>query len=331
MVINIDVNNFDAIKIGLASSEKIKSWSNGEVRKPETINYRTLKPEKDGLFCERIFGPTKDWECYCGKYKRVRFKGIICERCGVEVTRSNVRRERMGHINLAAPVSHIWFFKGVPSRMGYILDISPRDLEKVLYFDSYIITSVNKKAIKTDKEKIKKLTEEAVEHAAELHELRLKEIQENKDDLLKRYKDGDELREIDAIEDEEINSEKDLEVKIAKIVKEAEKLIEEEKEIYKEEIDLIKRANTFFLNIEEKMLVSDEALFKKMKEIYKDYFTGGMGAEAVKELLKNINVKEEVELLKEIIKESKGQKRNRAIKRLKILSVLIFTKIKPKN
>ena len=329
MVINIDVNNFDAIRIGLASSEKIRSWSNGEVKKPETINYRTLKPEKDGLFCERIFGPTKDWECYCGKYKRVRFKGIICERCGVEVTRSNVRRERMGHISLAAPVSHIWFFKGVPSRMGYILDISPRDLEKVLYFDSYIITSVNKEAIKADKEKIKKLTEEAVTHTAELHELRLIEIQENKDDLLKRYKNGDELKEIEAIEDEEINSEKDLEAKIAKIAKEAEKLMVEEKEIYQEEIDLIKRANTFFLNLEEKMLVSDEALFKKMKEIYKDYFSGGMGAEAIKELLKNIDVKEEVELLKDIIKESKGQKRSRAIKRLKILSVFIDSVNKP--
>ena len=165
MVINIDVNNFDAIRVGLASPEKIKSWSNGEVKKPETINYRTLKPEKDGLFCERIFGPTKDWECYCGKYKRVRFKGIICERCGVEVTRSNVRRERMGHISLAAPVSHIWFFKGVPSRMGYVLDISPRDLEKVLYFDSYIITSVNSQARQTDKERISQLPEEAVEKA----------------------------------------------------------------------------------------------------------------------------------------------------------------------
>ena len=121
----IDINNFDAIRIGLASSKQIRDWSSGEVTKPETINYRTLKPEKDGLFCERIFGPTKDWECYCGKYKRVRYKGIICERCGVEVTRQKVRRERMGHIDLAAPVSHIWFFKGVPSRIGYLLDIAP--------------------------------------------------------------------------------------------------------------------------------------------------------------------------------------------------------------
>jgi DNA-directed RNA polymerase subunit beta' len=142
----IDINEFDAIRIGLASSKQIRDWSSGEVTKPETINYRTLKPERDGLFCERIFGPTKDWECYCGKYKRVRYKGIICERCGVEVTRQKVRRERMGHIDLAAPVSHIWFFKGVPSRIGYLLDIAPRELEKVLYFAASIVTHVDVEA-----------------------------------------------------------------------------------------------------------------------------------------------------------------------------------------
>ena len=134
-----ELNTFDAIKIGLASPEKIREWSRGEVKKPETINYRTLKPERDGLFCERIFGPTRDWECHCGKYKRVRYKGIICDRCGVEVTRSKVRRERMGHIELAAPVSHIWYFKGIPSRMGLLLDMSPRALEKVLYFAAYVV------------------------------------------------------------------------------------------------------------------------------------------------------------------------------------------------
>ena len=130
---------YDAIKIGLASPEKIREWSRGEVKKPETINYRTLKPEKDGLFCEKIFGPSKDWECHCGKYKKIRYKGVVCDRCGVEVTKASVRRERMGHIELAAPVSHIWYFKGIPSRMGLILDVSPRNLEKVLYFASYIV------------------------------------------------------------------------------------------------------------------------------------------------------------------------------------------------
>lgn len=148
---------FDAIKIGLASPDKILEWSHGEVKKPETINYRTLKPEKDGLFCERIFGPSKDWECHCGKYKKIRYKGVICDRCGVEVTKASVRRERMGHIKLAAPVSHIWYFKGIPSRMGLILDISPRTLEKVLYFASYIVldpgsTSLQYKQVLSEKE-----------------------------------------------------------------------------------------------------------------------------------------------------------------------------------
>ncbi len=135
-----ELNNFDSLQIGLASGDKIRQWSRGEVKKPETINYRTLKPEKDGLFCERIFGPSKDWECHCGRYKRIRYKGIVCEKCGVEVTRAKVRRERMGHIELAAPVSHIWYFKGIPSRMGLLLDMSPRSLEKVLYFASFIVT-----------------------------------------------------------------------------------------------------------------------------------------------------------------------------------------------
>ena len=131
---------FDAIKIGIASPEMIRKWSFGEVKKPETINYRTLKPERDGLYCEKIFGPTKDWECHCGKYKKIKYKGKVCDRCGVEVTKAKVRRERMGHIELAAPCSHIWYFKGIPSRMGLILDISPKVLEKVLYFASYIVT-----------------------------------------------------------------------------------------------------------------------------------------------------------------------------------------------
>ena len=153
----MEFNVFESIKIGLASPDQIREWSYGEVKKPETINYRTLKPERDGLFCERIFGPQKDWECHCGKYKRLRYKGKICERCGVEVTRSKVRRERMGHIELAAPVSHIWYFKGIPSRMGLILDLSPRFLEKVLYFAQYIVidpgaTPLEKKQLLSEKE-----------------------------------------------------------------------------------------------------------------------------------------------------------------------------------
>jgi len=139
----LKLENFDALRLSLASPDTILSWSHGEVTKPETINYRTLRPERDGLFCERIFGPTRDWECHCGKYKRYRYKGIICDKCGVEVTRSKVRRERMGHIKLASPVSHVWYFKGIPSRMGLLLDMSPRNLEKILYFANYIVTDVN--------------------------------------------------------------------------------------------------------------------------------------------------------------------------------------------
>lgn len=329
MSISIDVNNFDALRIGLASPEKIRSWSNGEVKKPETINYRTLKPEKDGLFCERIFGPTKDWECYCGKYKRVRFKGIICERCGVEVTRSSVRRERMGHIELASPVSHIWFFKGVPSRLGYILGLTPKDLEKVLYFDSYIIISIDKDKINVQKDKIKTLYEDYLAQMEELHDERIREIKATNDDFLKRYREGEPLTELEAFDDSEIESEKDIEAKIAKIIKENEKLLEEEEEIYQERIELVKKAQVLFHNLEEKMLISDENLFKKLKEIYGAYFKGGMGAEAIKELLKNIDCEKEVEELKFTIETSKGQKRSKAIKTLKILSSFVNTNNKP--
>jgi DNA-directed RNA polymerase subunit beta' len=181
----IDINDFDAIRIGLASSKQIRDWSSGEVTKPETINYRTLKPERDGLFCERIFGPTKDWECYCGKYKRVRYKGIICERCGVEVTRQKVRRERMGHIDLAAPVSHIWFFKGVPSRIGYLLDIAPRELEKVLYFAASIVTAVDVAARKKDLNDL----EDKVKAEAERIEVDREEALAALEDRLKRRRD----------------------------------------------------------------------------------------------------------------------------------------------
>ncbi len=158
----LDVNNFDAIRISLASPESIRSWSYGEVTKPETINYRTLKPEHGGLFCERIFGPTKDWECYCGKFKRIRHAGTVCDKCGVEVTRSKVRRERMGHIELAAPVAHIWYVKGTPSRLGLLLDISPRNLERVLYFASYMVTNVDDEKRATAISEIEELHAEQV-------------------------------------------------------------------------------------------------------------------------------------------------------------------------
>src|SRR5438128_2786051 len=183
----LEVNNFDAIRISLASPDQIKGWSSGEVTKPETINYRTLKPEKDGLFDERIFGPTKDWECYCGKYKRIRYKGIICDKCGVEVTRSKVRRERMGHIQLASPVSHIWYFKGTPSRLGILLDISPRNLERILYFALYIVTHVDEDARKRALQALADEAEgrggKAGEQLAELEDRLRADVNRKKDEL----------------------------------------------------------------------------------------------------------------------------------------------------
>src|SRR5207302_605272 len=182
----LEVNDFNAIRISLASPEQIRGWSYGEVTKPETINYRTLKPEKDGLFCERIFGPTKDWECYCGKYKRVRFKGIVCDKCGVEVARSKVRRERMRHIELASPVSHIWYFKGTPSRIGLLLDLSPRNLERILYFALYVVTHIDEDArqqelMRLDEELTsleQNLDDKVVERVDSLKERRESEIQD---------------------------------------------------------------------------------------------------------------------------------------------------------
>jgi len=212
----LDVNNFEFMKIGLASPDKIRSWSRGEVKKPETINYRTLKPEKEGLFCEKIFGPTKDWECHCGKYKRVRYKGVVCDRCGVEVTRAKVRRERMGHIELAAPVSHIWYFKGIPSRMGLALDMSPRSLEEIIYFASYVVTDP-----------------------------------------------GD-------------------------------------------------------TPLEKKQLLSEKE-YRSYREKYGYAFQAGMGAEAVKKLLQDIDLDRELDVLKEELRTAQGQRRNRAIKRLEVI------------
>ena len=176
----IDATTFEKIRIKLATNEQIRSWSSGEVKKPETINYRTLKPEKDGLFGEQIFGPSKDWECACGKYKRVRFKGVTCERCGVEVTRQAVRRERMGHIELAAPVTHIWYFKGVPSRLGYLLDMAPKDLEKIIYFAAYMITDINESAIHEDLPMIEKRVQTEIH---DLQKVRDEEIAERQKEL----------------------------------------------------------------------------------------------------------------------------------------------------
>jgi len=503
----IDINDFDAIRIGLASSKQIRDWSSGEVTKPETINYRTLKPERDGLFCERIFGPTKDWECYCGKYKRVRYKGIICERCGVEVTRQKVRRERMGHIDLAAPVSHIWFFKGVPSRIGYLLDIAPRELEKVLYFAASIVTSVDDKARKKDLNDLEeKVTAESeriyVDRDEELAalETRLKRRRnyfakgtekgfDEDDDFWARglgnwaeeqgvppleearelvgglfvevakeitTEDSKKIRELvrnTAIRDDRKLAPRELESVataaiqiregLAPLYKDLEKSTgskkgavtkhinriveallagEEQKEedtelvkgvdlknlekaaglgkglladvleqapldadanaireltndlclrtdgkIQKEDLDAIvqwslkvremyldiesRRQDTreaaeearerldqtwqLFKDLEPKMIVNDEQLFRELKDRFGSsygfgiYFQGGMGAESIRDLLRDLDLDAEAESLRETIQTSKGQRQQRAIKRLKVVNAFIKSENRP--
>ncbi len=503
----IDINNFDAIRIGLASSKQIRDWSSGEVTKPETINYRTLKPEKDGLFCERIFGPTKDWECYCGKYKRVRYKGIICERCGVEVTRQKVRRERMGHIDLAAPVSHIWFFKGVPSRIGYLLDIAPKELEKVLYFAASIVTRVDdekraadladledkvkaeseqiyvdrdeslaalekrlkrrrdffaagkdagfdeddefwarglstwaeeqalptreemeglaggvflrvakdvttedqkklrdlvrRAAVRDDRELTARELESVVSAAAEIRSKlatlykdaasasgakkgaltkRINRIQDallageeiEGDDgeivsdidrkalakavalgsgLLKETLEGvaDDATEEDirqlagelCLKDDSRGRQEDFDaivqwlIKVREMYQDIESRREDAREAGVEGVRRLEQTWELFRELEPKMVVNDELLFRELKDRFGSsygfgvYFEGGMGADAIRELLRDLDLDAEAASLRDTIKTSKGQKQQRSIKRLKVVSAFTTSDNKP--
>ncbi len=323
----LDINNFDVLKIGLATSDQIRSWSRGEVKKPETINYRTLKPEKDGLFCEKTFGPSKDWECYCGKYKRLRFKGIICERCGVEVTRSRVRRERMGHIELAAPVAHIWYFKGVPTRMGYLLDISPKDLEKIIYFASYIVTSLDE-----DKrhQELPVLEEELNEDIAEIEAAAAERLAEMREELANPPEPEPEPEpeeEVELAEGEEPPPPKP--VIPPKTPAQREREIKDFEESTKARIERLKEVFKEFKDLKYMQLVADETLFRDMRDRYGDFFKGAMGAEAIRELLAGIDLDVLVEELRETLKNSKGQKRQKAIKRLKVAASFLHTDNKP--
>ena len=398
----IDINNFDAIEIGLASSKQIRSWSSGEVTKPETINYRTLKPEKDGLFCERIFGPTKDWECYCGKYKRVRYKGIVCERCGVEVTRSKVRRERMGHIDLAAPVSHIWFFKGVPSRIGYLLDMAPKELEKILYFAASIITSVDQEARWRDLDRLEGEMQSELDRLVAEQKERVDEL---KGQLERRgtYLEAGSHQDFDP-EDELWQESLDINVK--KLSEdERKKLTAELNKSFKADIDdteayyedarvRLKEVWKLFANKDEpsddppaegeewplntyteknidkdefkpKLIIADETFFRELKHRFGspfgfgEYFEGGMGAEYIRELLRDkaeydrdgkarkvdadrtpgddlrpedlpgLCLEHERVDLEDIVKNGKGQKQQRSVKRLKVLSAFLNSENKP--
>ncbi len=500
----IDINEFDAIRIGLASSKQIRDWSSGEVTKPETINYRTLKPERDGLFCERIFGPTKDWECYCGKYKRVRYKGIICERCGVEVTRQKVRRERMGHIDLAAPVSHIWFFKGVPSRIGYLLDIAPRELEKVLYFAASIVTSVDaekrgadladledkvraeseriyvdrdealqalevrlqrrrdyftkgaekgfdedddfwarglnnwaeeqvlptledartlvagtfkdlaKKLTTEDSKKIRELVRDAairpdrklspreVENVAAgaeqiLQSIRPLEKQLDKatgskkgaitkhihrvvdalivgdelndedaqlaknvdmknlekarslgngllQEVVDTWEDGQDIRELTndlclrtdgKISKEDLDAIVQWALKVREMVLDIEARRQDARDAAVDSVNRLEQTWLLFRELEPKMIVNDEQIFRELKDRFGSpygfgmYFNGGMGAESIRELLRDLDLNAEANFLRETIKTAKGQKQQRAIKRLKVVNAFIKSENKP--
>ena len=300
------------MRIGLATADDIRRWSFGEVKKPETINYRTLKPEKDGLFDERIFGPTKDWECYCGKYKRVRFKGIVCERCGVEVTRSKVRRERMGHIELAAPVTHIWYFKGVPSRLGYLLDLAPKDLEKVIYFAAYMITKVDEEARHEDLPMLQ------AAHDREKQEL---EAALNADvNAISREVEAELAR---------IEAEGGKAAEKRKLRDNAERQLASVRKRYEREAEHLDRVWDRFKNLKVADLEGDEALYRSMIDKYGMYFEGAMGAEAIKKRLESFDLEAEAEALKEIIQTGKGQKKTRALKRLKVVNAFLTTNNSP--
>ena len=299
----LDVNFFEELRIGLATADDIRRWSKGEVKKPETINYRTLKPERDGLFCERIFGPTRDWECACGKYKRVRYKGIICERCGVEVTKSKVRRERMGHIELAAPVTHIWYFKGVPSRLGYLLDLAPKDLERIIYFAANIITSVDDEARHND------LTTLEAEMLLEKKDVEADAESELAERAQKLEEDLAELEAAGAKADAR-----------RKVQNAADKEMQHIRERAQREIERLEEIWQTFVKLSPKQMIIDDSIYEELVDRYEDYFTGGMGAEAIQTLIRNFDLDAEAEQLREIINNGKGQKKMRALKRLKVVA-----------
>ncbi len=278
-----EINDFDAVRISLASPEQIRSWSYGEVTKPETINYRTLKPERDGLFCERIFGPTKDFECYCGKYKRIRYKGVICDKCGVEVARAKVRRERMGHIELACPVSHIWFAKGIPSRLGLLLDLSPRSLEHVLYFSQHIVTSIDEEAREETIKQLEEGTAQDIEERQKALEAKIAQMEEEQATV----------EEINQLRRQFIEEKTRLEGELATD-------LERLKELHVKEL-------------------LTENQYHELKQKYGHVFEAGMGAEAILQIIKNINLDKIRNNLLQETQSSSGQRRKKASKQLRVV------------
>lgn len=317
-----NIVDFNSLTVQLASLDDIKGWSHGEVTKPETINYRTLKPEKDGLFCERIFGPTKDWECYCGKYKRIRYRGIICDKCGVEVTQSRVRRERMGHIKLATPVAHVWFFKGAPSKLSLLLDISPRSLSGVIYFARYVVMQIDEEK---RKETLKHLEGKLGKIIKELEDKAKQDTAETKKELAKRTKAL--ASQIKSKEQRDLKQQA-LEAKAKQEILSIKDNLESEKdtaeEIYKMVSEIVRkvRAKTVLSEDEYLRLVDYEAV---------DFLEVGMGAESLVELIRQLDLEKEANKLRRLAREAKGQKRVKATKRLRVIEGLNKANLGPEN
>ena len=313
-------NDFNSIRISLASSDQMKMWSYGEVTKPETINYRTLRPEKDGLFCERIFGPTRDWECYCGKYKKIRFKGVICDRCGVEVARSKVRRERMGHIQLAAPVAHIWYSKATPNRPGLILDISPRNLDRVIYFAQYLITSVDEDLRKLSIENLQKKLDEGIEKLELDSKSQIDSLSETETVEVSESEDLESKTE-EISESEDLNELSQLNVNQINEKLEADKTAFEK--MILDEIDEVESISIGQLLTEEK--------YRVFKEKHGPVFSANMGAEAVLDVLKAVDLDILKNTLQEEMRSTSGQRRKKVIKRLRIVEAFRKSGNKPEQ
>ena len=307
-------NDFNAIRISLASPDQIKIWSYGEVAKPETINYRTLRPEKDGLFCERIFGPTKDWECYCGKYKKIRYKGVICDRCGVEVARAKVRRERMGHITLAAPVAHIWFSKGTPSRLGLMLDLSPRNLDRVLYFAQYLITNVDSELQAIRIEELQKELDDGIERIESEGEAKLEELNSQLAELGESVEAGDEEEDPD-------DPRRKLEADIHTTTLEIDEKRDELEEELASQIDDLESLSVGGL--------LTESRYRELRDQYAGIFEAGMGAEAVLQVLAKLDIEELRDRLREEMQSTSGQRRKKAIKRMSVVEAFRNSGNKP--
>ena len=300
--------DFNAIRISLASPEQIRAWSYGEVTKPETINYRTLRPEKDGLFCERIFGPTKDWECYCGKYKKIRYKGVICDRCGVEGARAKVRRERMGHIKLAAPIAHIWFSKGTPSRLGLLLDLSPRNLERILYFAQYIVIEVDEEARTQARDSLVNYRDGEIKRLNQ-------ELEDGPVNLQTESVEDAESEGADEPEKDGLDEAGDGEAEKPDAVAE----FRRQKEEQIAEVENTIEAKISDLDAITPMDLLTEARYRELRDQFGEAFRAGMGAESVLEILKKVSLDDLRDDLADQVKNTSGQRRKKAIKRLQVV------------